>query len=126
MFIGILFSGLNMSHSTHLPSNMLSYNFDTPLILQKAYMPFLKNGGLFIETTKNYKMGAQVVLLLNLPDKTRLAASGDIVWVNSALGIRPAGIGISFKEDASNAELKSKIEILLVGLPNLEKNYFTL
>ena len=33
--------------------------------LYAAYMPFIKNGGLFIPTNKPYKLGDEVFMLLN-------------------------------------------------------------
>jgi Tfp pilus assembly protein PilZ len=34
--------------------------------LYLAYMPFVKNGGLFIPTNSNYRLGDEVFMLLNL------------------------------------------------------------
>ena len=115
-----------MSNNSNLPSGMLNHNFEDLLSLQKSYMSFLKNGGLFIETTKSILMGQSLVILLTLPDKTRHAVSGNVAWVNPFLGHRPQGIGIAFGEDSKTQEIKSKIELALVGLPVLEKGYSTL
>ena len=37
--------------------------------LYAAYMPFIKNGGLFIPTNKAYKLGDEVFMLLTLSDR---------------------------------------------------------
>ena len=34
--------------------------------LYLAYMPFVRNGGLFIPTNSNYRLGDEVFMLLNL------------------------------------------------------------
>lgn len=109
-----------------LPSGMLNYTFEDRIALQKAFMPFLRYGGLFIETTKELEMGSPVVILLTLPDKTRHAVSGTVAWINPFLGHRPKGVGIAFEEEVKTQEVKSKIELALVGLPPLEKDFSTL
>ena len=40
-------------------------------MLYAAYMPFIKNGGLFIPTNKSYKLGDEVFMLLNLMDERK-------------------------------------------------------
>jgi len=37
--------------------------------LYLAYMPFVRNGGLFIPTSSNYTLGNEVFMLLNLMDE---------------------------------------------------------
>ena len=50
--------------------------------LYAAYMPFVKNGGLFIPTNKGYKLGDEVFMLLTLMDETeRIPVAGKVVWV---------------------------------------------
>ena len=74
--------------------------------LYAAYMPFVKNGGLFVPTNKDYHLGDEVFMLLTLmeePDKIPVA--GRIVWITprGAQGNRAAGIGVQFSEqDAAN------------------------
>ena len=113
--------------ATPLPQGMLNCSFDTVSILQKSFMPFFKNGGLFVETKKPYNMGDKVVLLLSLPDKSRHAAPGEIAWINPSFGHRPSGVGIAFNEmDSKNQEIKTLIETLLIGLNPLEQSFFSL
>ena len=64
--------------------------------LYAAYMPFIKNGGLFIPTPKPYRLGDEVFMLLTLmEEKDRLPVAGRVVWVTpkGAQGQRSAGIG---------------------------------
>ena len=50
--------------------------------LYAAYMQFVKNGGLFIPTTKKYNIGDEVFMLLSLMDETeRLPVAGRIIWI---------------------------------------------
>ncbi|KZY90218.1 pilus assembly protein PilZ, partial [Oleiphilus sp. HI0072] len=81
-----------------------------------AYMPFIKNGGLFIPTAKNYHLGDEVFLLLNLMEEPeKIPVAGKVIWVTpkGAQGNRAAGIGVQFNEEDATA--KNKIETYLAG-----------
>lgn len=85
--------------------------------LYAAYMPFVKNGGLFIPTNKPYKIGDEVFMLLTLMDeKEKLPVAGKIVWVTptGAQGNKTAGIGVQFS-DQDNGQTRNKIEGYLAG-----------
>ena len=58
---------------------ILSLNIKDKSALYAAYMPYVKNGGLFIPTKKNYTLGDEVFMLLSLmDDKERLPVAGKI------------------------------------------------
>lgn len=85
--------------------------------LYAAYMPYVKNGGLFIPTNKPYKIGDEVFMLLTLmEDKERLPVAGKVVWVTpaGAQGNRTPGIGVQFSEQ-DNGQTRNKIEGILAG-----------
>lgn len=85
--------------------------------LYVAYMPFIKNGGLFIPTSKPYRLGDEVFVLLSLMDSAeRLPVAGRIVWITprGAQGKRAAGIGVQFSEQ-DNGQTQKKIETFLAG-----------
>lgn len=46
-------------------NGILSLTIKDKSVLYAAYMPFIRNGGLFIPTNKNYKLGDEVFMLLN-------------------------------------------------------------
>ncbi len=97
-------------------SGILNLTIQDKAVLYSAYMPFIENGGLFIPTTKNYKLGDEVFLLLNLMDEPeKIPVAGKIVWVtpNGAQGSRAAGVGIQLEGGDNN--LKAKIETYLAG-----------
>jgi len=84
--------------------------------LYLAYMPFVRNGGLFIPTNKPYQLGDEVFMLLTLMEETeKLPVSGKIIWItpNGAEGGRTAGIGVQFSEQ--DAAANAKIENHLAG-----------
>src|SRR4029077_16928631 len=50
--------------------------------LYLAYMPFVKNGGLFTPTNSNYRLGDEVFMLLNLMgEDEKLPVAGRVIWV---------------------------------------------
>lgn len=72
--------------------------------LYMSYMPFVKGGGLFVPTTKDYGLGDEMFLLVKIMDEVEpTQISGQVIWVSpqGALGGRPPGVGIRFVgEDA--------------------------
>jgi type IV pilus assembly protein PilZ len=96
---------------------ILSLNIKDKSALYAAYMPYVKNGGLFIPTNKQYSLSDEVFLLLTLmEDKERLPVAGKIIWVTpqGAQGNKAAGIGVQFSTQ-DNGTTQKKIEGLLVG-----------
>ena len=85
--------------------------------LYAAYMPFVKNGGLFIPTNKIYKIGDEVFMLLNLMgEEEKLPVAGRVIWMTpkGAQGKRTAGIGVQFS-DQDRGNTQKKIENYLAG-----------
>ena len=85
--------------------------------LYAAYMPYVKGGGLFIPTNKNFKIGEEVFMLLSLvDDPLKLKVVGKVIWVTPApQANRPQGIGVQFSEKDGGIEVKNKIEAILGG-----------
>ncbi len=92
--------------------------------LYNAYMPFVRNGGIFVPTGRRYFLGDEVFLLLTLPDSTeRLPVAGKVVWVtpSGASGNRAAGIGVQFAEGGDGEAVRGKIETTLAGTLNADQ-----
>jgi Tfp pilus assembly protein PilZ len=50
--------------------------------LYLAYMPFIKNGGLFIPTNSSYKLGDEVFMLLNvMGEEEKIPVAGRVIWI---------------------------------------------
>ncbi|ACO77714.1 type IV pilus assembly protein [Azotobacter vinelandii CA] len=105
-----------------LPSGPGSCNGILPLsikdksVLYSSYMPFLKNGGLFIPTGKSYRLGDEIFLLLSLMDEPeKIPVAGKVVWVTppGAQDNRAAGIGVQFGDGDKLA--RDRIETYLAG-----------
>jgi type IV pilus assembly protein PilZ len=86
--------------------------------LYTAFMPFVKNGGLFIPTNRPYKLGDDVFILLSLMDEEeRLPVSATIVWLTPkgpGGNYRSAGIGVQFSSEDKDL-VRGKIETHLAG-----------
>ncbi|MBI2383421.1 MAG: PilZ domain-containing protein [Gammaproteobacteria bacterium] len=106
-----------MSRPGGVQPGILTLNIKDKSALYVSYMPFIKNGGLFIPTTKEYKLGDEVFILLTLMDSPeRLPVAGKVVWLTpkAAQGKRAQGIGVQFSNQDGGATQK-KIEGLLAG-----------
>jgi type IV pilus assembly protein PilZ len=107
---------------------VLSLTIKDKSALYAAYMPFVKGGGLFIPTNKDYRMGEEVFMLLTLLDeKEKIPVAGRVVWITpiGAQGNRAAGVGIQFSERDSGAA-RGKIETLLGGALKSERPTHTM
>lgn len=84
--------------------------------LYAAYIPLLTDGGLFVPTAREYKLGEDIYLLLSLPDDPqRYPVAGKVAWItpSNASGGRTQGVGVRFPADEKTRGLKLKIEELL-------------
>jgi type IV pilus assembly protein PilZ len=108
-------------------NGILSLTIKDKAVLYAAYMPFVVNGGLFIPTGKNYKLGDEVFMLLSLMDEPeKIPVAGKVVWVTpkGAQGNRAAGIGVQFSDQDNIAV--SKIENYLAGMLSSDKPTHTM
>lgn len=110
-------------------SGMLSITVGSKSALYAAYMPFLANGGLFVPTSRHYRLGDEVFMLLQLLDEpTRHPVAGRVAWITpaGAQGGKTQGIGIHFGEDDTAKALRSRIEQALGGLLAANRSTHTL
>ena len=108
-------------------NGILSLTIRDKAVLYAAYMPFIKNGGLFIPTNKSYSLGDEVFMLLNLMDEPeKIPVAGKVVWITpkGAQGNRAAGIGVQFEGDDDTAN--RKIETYLAGTLESDRPTHTL
>lgn len=73
--------------------------------LYQSYMPFMKNGGLFVRTTEQFELGTDINLSVTLPDSLEASQiKGKVAWITpiGAQNGTPAGIGVCFVEDLDN------------------------
>ena len=109
-------------------NGILSLTIKDKAVLYAAYMPFVKNGGLFIPTTRQYNIGDEVFMLLTLMDeKEKIPVAGRIIWVTprGAQGNRASGIGVQFAAQ-DNGQARGKIEAYLAGALQSDKPTHTM
>jgi type IV pilus assembly protein PilZ len=84
--------------------------------LYAAYMPVLSEGGVFVPTTRDYRLGDDIYLLLTLPDDPqRYPVAGKVAWITplNASGGRTQGVGVRFPVDEKTRVLRLRIEEIL-------------
>jgi type IV pilus assembly protein PilZ len=92
--------------------SVLSLSIKEKAALYAAYMPYLKNGGIFVPTTRSYQLGDDVYLILTLlDDPTKVPVAGKVVWISPAAGgSKTPGIGVHFPSDESGQTARKRIE----------------
>ena len=99
--------------------SVLALNIRNRNALYAAYIPQLKNGGMFIPTARAHQMGDEVFMLITLPeDPAKIPISGKVAWITpaEAQGKRAQGVGVQFSADEAGRSAKQKIENLLMGM----------
>ncbi len=97
--------------------------------LYNAYMPFVRNGGLFVPTVKHYSLDDEVFILLTLmEDSDRLPIAGKVVWITppGAQGNRVAGIGVQFNDSSESDSARTRIEAALAGILSSDRPTHTM
>lgn len=98
--------------------------------LYKYYMPFIKDGGLFIPfqedlNANNVYPGMTVLLLLTVIEpKNRYTISGKVVWIQKAGAIK--GYGISLGSSTQAKSLKDYIEVAVADLAQKKEPTYTI
>lgn len=95
--------------------------------LYACYMPFVENGGLFVPSRKQFSIGDDVFLLLELMDEPdKLPLTGKVVWITpkGTSGGRKQGVGVQFPPESQ--QLTQRIETYLAGLMSSGRPTYTL
>lgn len=107
----------NDNSATQLPRpSVLSLAIKEKAALYAAYMPFLKNGGIFVPTTKPYKIGDEIYLILTLmDDPTKFPIAGKVAWITpaGANNNKAQGVGVHFPADEAGQRVRLRIEEVL-------------
>ncbi|MCX7891805.1 MAG: PilZ domain-containing protein [Burkholderiales bacterium] len=99
--------------------SVLSLTIKERSALYAAYIPHLKRGGIFIPTTRSYRLGDAVFMLLTImDDPQKVPVAGQVVWITppNCQGNKAQGIGVQFSDDEAGKAVKRRIETLLGGL----------
>jgi type IV pilus assembly protein PilZ len=110
-------SNPNDTSVSQLPRpSVLSLAIKEKAALYAAYMPFLKNGGIFVPTSKPYKIGDEIYLILTLmDDPTKFPIAGKVAWITptGANNNKAQGVGVHFPADESGERVRLRIEEIL-------------
>jgi type IV pilus assembly protein PilZ len=102
--------------STSARPSVIQLSIKEKAALYAAYIPMFTDGGIFIPSSRDYRLGDDVYVLLSLPDDPqRYPVAGKVAWVTppKAAAGRTQGVGIRFPADDKSRQLKLKIEELL-------------
>lgn len=102
--------------STAARPSVIQLAFRDKNALYAAYIPIMAEGGLFVPTTRDYRLGEDIYLLVTLPDDPqRYPVAGKVGWITpaNASGGRTQGVGVRFPNDEKSRQVKLKIEELL-------------
>ncbi len=105
----------NAALSTPRPS-VIQLAIKEKAALYAAYIPMFAEGGIFIPTAREHKLGDDMYVLITLPDDPqRYPVAGKVAWITPARssGNRTQGVGIRFPKDEKSEQLKAKIERIL-------------
>ena len=103
---------LGASSAPNRPS-VLSLAIKEKAALFAAYMPYLKNGGIFVPTNKNYRLGEEIYLILTLlDDPAKYTIAGKVAWITpaGAGNNKTQGIGVHFPDDESGKRIRLRVE----------------
>lgn len=111
-------SGLAADPNAPQPArpSVLSLAIKEKAALYAAYMPFLKNGGMFVPTNKPYKIGDEIYLILSLmDDPNKYPIAGKVAWITppGANNNKAQGIGVHFPADETGQRARLRIEEIL-------------
>ncbi|MEO8598259.1 MAG: PilZ domain-containing protein [bacterium] len=109
--------------------SVLSLSIKERSALYSAYMPLLKNAGIFVPTNKSYKLGDEIYLILSLmDDPNKYPIAGKVAWITpaNAQNNKTQGIGVHFPDDESGKRVKHSIEELLGSALNSNRATHTL
>ncbi|EXJ11369.1 MULTISPECIES: PilZ domain-containing protein [Nitrincola] len=116
-----------MSIVPRISHGILSLTIETKEDLYKSFMPFVVNSGLFIPTSRPYRLGDEVFVLVTLMDEPdKIPVTGKVIWITpkAAQGGRVPGIGIQLSGE--DTALVRKIENILAGALNSNRRTYTL
>ena len=106
-------SGLTVPAPAATRPSVIQLVFRERGALYAAYMPMFSEGGIFVPTTRDYKLGEDIYLLLSLPDDPqRYPVAGKVGWITpaNASGGRTQGVGVRFPADEKSRALRARIE----------------
>lgn len=107
--------------------NIIKLTIPNKQELLKAYIKQFKTGGIFVKGNFEYNVGDDVFLILQLQETNEsIAVNGMISWQSpkSAVGY-PSGVGVQFNSDKAGSDARNKLELMLGGALQNQRNCYT-
>lgn len=104
--------------TANAPPEVFSLVIRTKAALYASWMPLLRGGGLFIPSSRDHRLGDEVLIVLTLfDDEARFPIHGHIAWVNPvhAASNRPQGFGVQLPDTQTCRALRTRVEEILGG-----------
>ena len=114
--INVESTGASMPTRPRMSHGILTLVLPEKQHLYNAFMPFIKGGGLFIETNRDFHLGEEVFALLQLMDEVdKTPITGKVIWMTpkSPQNGKKQGVGIQIPGE--DQDLTKKIETYLAG-----------
>lgn len=95
----------------------LRVRFSSPRQLKEQYITNIGAGGIFVETLYPLEIGTPVDLELLIGEAhLPLSIRGEVVWIRNRSDAGPSGMGIQFREMAS--QVRDELERFMQCLPS--------
>jgi type IV pilus assembly protein PilZ len=95
---------------------MLQFSAPDVTTLYAHYISRFQNGGIFVPTSREFELDAEVIIALTLPGREeRFAIGGRVAWVTPANAQhgRSQGVGVAFEADDKSKAVRTIIEDML-------------
>lgn len=102
-----------------LRASLLQFSPRDAKTLYAHYIQKFTHGGIFVPTTREFEMGAEVIVALSLPERSdRFALGGRVAWVTPAKAPygRSQGVGIALQDDEKSRTVRDAIAAVLGDL----------
>lgn len=110
-------------------SDLLQLSIRDKVALHSHYMPFIRDGGIFIPTDRKYQFGETIAMVLRFLDRgKKLVITGKVVWISpqsSNHSSHNPGVGLQFSGN-TRKDVQKAIEAYLGDLakrPALHQAY---
>lgn len=105
--------------------NIISLNLKDKTALHANYMPFIRGGGIYAVSDKEFKLGDSVILSLHVVSiAKKFATPGKVVWMSPQQAQGPQGVGVQFT-GTNKENVRMALEAVLGDLANKPSVYHT-
>ena len=105
--------------------NIIAVSLKDKTALHANYMPFIRGGGIYAATDKEYKLGDSVILSLKIMSHAKkFAIPGRVVWMSPQQAQGAQGVGVQFS-GRTKENVRIALEAILGELADKPSIYHT-